>query len=157
MIHTISLLVTVIYDLQFFVASLIIISFSMISTIYCLRLHHMVGQHALPSCLRPLIRIGPKILCLHSPPDLPSELKPSDFHAEDQRDAEKKFKNIELEFIYEELKFIADRMREEDKTGEYEDEWKYAAIVVDRICAVVFISGLFVAFVVTVCVGAAQN
>ena len=48
-------------------------------------------------------------------------------------------------------------MRDEDKTAEYEDEWKYAAMVIDRICAFVFFTGLFIAFAVTVCVGAAQN
>ena len=48
-------------------------------------------------------------------------------------------------------------MRDEDKTAEYEDEWKYAAMVIDRICAFVFFTGLFIAFAVTICVGAAQN
>ena len=48
-------------------------------------------------------------------------------------------------------------MRDEDKTAEYEDEWKYAAMVIDRICAFVFFTGLFIAFAVTVCVGAAQD
>ena len=51
----------------------------------------------------------------------------------------------------------SDRMRDEDKTSEYEDEWKYAAMVIDRICAFVFFTGLFIVFAVTVCVGAAQN
>ena len=31
-----------------------------------------------------------------------------------------------------ELKFISDRMREQDNDGSYEDEWKYAALVLDR-------------------------
>ena len=48
-------------------------------------------------------------------------------------------------------------MQDEDKTAEYEDEWKYAAMVIDRICAFVFFTGLFIAFAVTICVGAAQN
>ena len=41
-------------------------------------------------------------------------------------------KDPELKKIFEELKFIADKMRNENLTSEYEDEWKYAAIVVDR-------------------------
>ena len=41
-------------------------------------------------------------------------------------------KDPELKKIFEELKFIADKMRNENRTSEYEDEWKYAAIVVDR-------------------------
>merc|ERR1711924_96797 len=31
----------------------------------------------------------------------------------------------ELYYIYKELKFISDRMREQDMDGSYEDEWKY--------------------------------
>ena len=38
----------------------------------------------------------------------------------------------ELAHIYKELKFISDRMRDEDSSGSYEDEWKYAALVLDR-------------------------
>ena len=40
--------------------------------------------------------------------------------------------NSELAHIYKELKFISDRMRDEDSSGSYEDEWKYAALVLDR-------------------------
>lgn len=140
---------------QFFVGSLMIISFSLISTIYCLRLHHMVGQHALPNWLRYICRIGPKILCLHTPPEIPSDLIPDPLTP--TKENTKKFANKEMQLIYEELKFISDQMRDENKTGEYEDEWKYAAMVIDRICAFVFFTGLFVVFAVTVCVGAAQQ
>ena len=80
-------------------------------------------------------------------------------------------KNPELKKIFEELKVIADKMRDENLTSEYEEEWKYAAIVVDRflsqwvsdiiyifrISAIVFLSALVIAFFTTVCVGAAQN
>ena len=80
-------------------------------------------------------------------------------------------KNPELKKIFEELKVIADTMRDENLTSEYEEEWKYAAIVVDRflsqwvsdiiyifrISAIVFLSALVIAFFTTVCVGAAQN
>ena len=41
-------------------------------------------------------------------------------------------KDPELKKIFDELKFIADKMRNENLTSEYEEEWKYAAIVVDR-------------------------
>ena len=77
----------------------------MISTIYCLRLHHMVGQHALPSWLRWLNRIGPKILCLHSPPEKPSDLisdPPSPI-----KENNREFASKEMQSIYEELKFIS--------------------------------------------------
>ena len=43
-------------------------------------------------------------------------------------------KNFSFALIYslKELKFISDRMRDEDNDGSYEDEWKYAALVLDR-------------------------
>lgn len=75
----------------------------MISTIYCLRLHHMVGQHALPSWLRWLIRIGPKLLCLHTPQETPSNLISS------PKENSREFVSTEMQAIYEELRFISGR------------------------------------------------
>ena len=75
----------------------------MISTIYCLRLHHMVGQHALPSWLRCLNRIGPKILCLHTAPNKASDSE----QASPMNEKPKEFPNSEMRSIYEELKFIS--------------------------------------------------
>ena len=38
----------------------------------------------------------------------------------------------ELDFIYTEVKFLTDRLRDEDIDAEYESEWKFAARVFDR-------------------------
>ena len=91
----------------------------------------MVGQHALPYLLRLIVRIGPRILCLHTPPTVPPELIPDEFSNLEEKKTEIGA-HKEMLMIYKELKYIADRMRDADKTSEYEDEWKYAAIVVDR-------------------------
>ena len=40
--------------------------------------------------------------------------------------------NTELGQVYAELKFISDRMREEDRSAQCEDDWKYVASVFDR-------------------------
>ena len=40
--------------------------------------------------------------------------------------------NSELGQIYAELKFISNRMREEDYSAGCEDDWKYVAAVFDR-------------------------
>ena len=40
--------------------------------------------------------------------------------------------NTELGQVYAELKFISDRMREEDHSAQCEDDWKYVASVFDR-------------------------
>lgn len=116
----------------------------------------MVGQHALPYLLRLIVRIGPRILCLHTPPTVPPELIPDEFSNLEEKKTEIGA-HKEMLMIYKELKYIADRMRDADKTSEYEDEWKYAAMVIDRLCAFVFFTGLFIAFTVTICVGAAQE
>ena len=55
---------------KFFVASLLIVSFSMMTTIYCLRLHYVVGQRRVPELFRKTFKILPKFLCLHSPPEV---------------------------------------------------------------------------------------
>ena len=41
-------------------------------------------------------------------------------------------KSSELGKIHAELKYIADHIRDGDKEGDYENEWKYAAVVCDR-------------------------
>ena len=66
----------------------------------------MVGQHALPSWLCWLIRIGPKLLCLHTPPENPSNLI-SDLPTPKENSRE--FASTEMQAIYEELKFISGR------------------------------------------------
>ena len=80
---------------QFFVASMIIIAFSLFSTIFCLKLHHTVGREAkaMPQWVRivnskttqfrlyddtlqvryVLLDLLPIVLFLHPPPDPPCE------------------------------------------------------------------------------------
>ena len=41
--------------------------------------------------------------------------------------------NTELGQIYAELKFIADRLRQEDQGAQCKNEWKYVASVFDRL------------------------
>ncbi|XP_054718543.1 neuronal acetylcholine receptor subunit alpha-7-like [Uloborus diversus] len=44
----------------------------------------------------------------------------------------------ELTAILREIRYITNRMRREDRTGDIISEWKYAAMVVDRVCLIVF-------------------
>ncbi|UYV83057.1 K02A2.6-like [Cordylochernes scorpioides] len=46
----------------------------------------------------------------------------------------------ELASILRELRYITDRMKHEDAVGDIIAEWKYAAMVVDRLCLIVFTS-----------------
>ena len=82
--------------------------------------------------------MGPKILCFHTPPNVPLDLIPGPTSTLENGKKEE-FVNKEMQLLYEELKFISDRSRDEDKTSEYEDEWKYAAMVFDRLCAFIFL------------------
>ncbi|KAG8178945.1 hypothetical protein JTE90_027824 [Oedothorax gibbosus] len=61
------------------------------------------------------------------PPSDPPATVPSCFHT--QRD---------LGLILRELRFITGRMKKEDKVSEIIAEWKYAAMVVDRVCLILF-------------------
>ena len=49
-----------------------------------------------------------------------------------QSDTERSELMNELSKIHEELKFMSDRTRDDELTAGYEDEWKYAALIVDR-------------------------
>lgn len=44
----------------------------------------------------------------------------------------------ELSAILRELRYITGRMRREDRVNDIIAEWKYAAMVVDRVCLIVF-------------------
>ncbi|KFM63456.1 Neuronal acetylcholine receptor subunit alpha-7, partial [Stegodyphus mimosarum] len=44
----------------------------------------------------------------------------------------------ELVAILRELKYITARMKREDKVNDIIAEWKYAAMVVDRVCLIIF-------------------
>lgn len=135
---------------QFFVASMIIIAASMFSTIFCLKLHHTQGREArqMPKWVRfMLLDIMPIVLFIHPPPDRPLDLDEEN----SKQDLIEFTGNSELYFIYKELKFISDRMREQDNDGSYEDEWKYAALVLDRACAWLFLGGLSISFLATIC------
>ena len=69
----------------------------------------------------------PIILFIHPPPETPES------EIEDNKGDLVHFSGTsELYYIYKELKFISDRFREQDLDGSYEDEWKYAALVLDR-------------------------
>ncbi|KAM3857991.1 cholinergic receptor, nicotinic, alpha 11 [Diretmus argenteus] len=44
----------------------------------------------------------------------------------------------QLQAILEEVRYMADRFREQDETESMADQWKFAAAVIDRLCLVVF-------------------
>lgn len=48
-----------------------------------------------------------------------------------------------MQLIYNELKFIVDRMKQKQREKDIEDDWKFAAMVVDRLCLISF-SGFLV-------------
>ncbi|XP_058835246.1 neuronal acetylcholine receptor subunit alpha-7-like [Topomyia yanbarensis] len=44
----------------------------------------------------------------------------------------------ELALILKELRYITDQLRKEDENGEVTRDWKFAAMVVDRLCLIIF-------------------
>ncbi|CAG0879125.1 unnamed protein product [Cyprideis torosa] len=44
----------------------------------------------------------------------------------------------ELQLILKELRFVTDRMRKEDEDSDVVSDWKFAAMVVDRFCLIIF-------------------
>ena len=44
----------------------------------------------------------------------------------------------QLQAILEEVRYMADRFREQDETDSMADQWKFAAAVIDRLCLVAF-------------------
>ena len=48
-----------------------------------------------------------------------------------------------------ELKYLADCKRNEESNAQYEEEWKLAAIVFDRLCCALFTVILIITFIYT--------
>ncbi|KAG7154133.1 Neuronal acetylcholine receptor subunit alpha-7-like 8 [Homarus americanus] len=44
----------------------------------------------------------------------------------------------ELNLILKEIRVITDKMRKDDEDGEVANDWKFAAMVVDRLCLIIF-------------------
>lgn len=44
----------------------------------------------------------------------------------------------QLQAILEEVRYMADRFREQDETESMADQWKFAGAVIDRLCLVAF-------------------
>ncbi|KAK8753595.1 hypothetical protein OTU49_000510, partial [Cherax quadricarinatus] len=44
----------------------------------------------------------------------------------------------ELNLILKEIRVITDKMRKEDEDGEVKNDWRFAAMVVDRLCLIIF-------------------
>lgn len=44
----------------------------------------------------------------------------------------------ELGLILKELRMITDKLRKEDEASEITNDWKFAAMVVDRLCLILF-------------------
>jgi len=44
----------------------------------------------------------------------------------------------ELSLILKEIKVITDKIRDDEESGAAEADWKFAAMVIDRLCLIVF-------------------
>ena len=55
----------------------------------------------------------------------------------------------ELGLILKEIKVITDKIADDNEAGEIEGDWKFAAMVLDRICLIIFSLFTFIASVST--------
>ena len=44
----------------------------------------------------------------------------------------------ELSLILKEIKVITDKIREDDDNGNVENDWRFAAMVIDRLCLIAY-------------------
>ena len=57
--------------------------------------------------------------------------------------------NAKLDSLIVELKFLADCKRNEESNAKYQEEWKMAAIVFDRLCCLLFTVTLIITLIYT--------
>uniref|UniRef100_A0AC34QDI7 Neurotransmitter-gated ion-channel transmembrane domain-containing protein n=1 Tax=Panagrolaimus sp. JU765 TaxID=591449 RepID=A0AC34QDI7_9BILA len=150
----------------FFSTCMLVISTSVIFTVVILNLHfRSADTHVMtPFVRRILLEWLPWLLCMSRP-----GYRFKSGHSFVEKPINDPFKNIDLKFpsqkakisdpatdaqiillhqMHTELKQIANRIFEEAEKENIEDDWKYAAMVVDRACLLTF-SSFITAIVVT--------
>lgn len=59
--------------------------------------------------------------------------------------------DYELAMILKEIRFITDQLRKEDETADVTKDWKFAAMVVDRLCLIIFTLFTIIATLAVLC------
>ncbi|KAF8793329.1 Neuronal acetylcholine receptor subunit like protein [Argiope bruennichi] len=149
----------------YFACIMVMVAFSVVMTVVVLNYHHRSSDtHEMPDCVRSLFLIWlPWILRMHPPP---TKLKrkaifgsKKELEIVRQRSSRSLLANVmdiddsedqatpatvrgcfdrELTAILRELRYITCRMKREDRVNDIIAEWKYAAVVVDRVCLILF-------------------
>ncbi|GFS54075.1 acetylcholine receptor subunit alpha-type acr-16 [Trichonephila inaurata madagascariensis] len=146
---------------------MIMVAFSVVMTVVVLNYHHRSSDtHEMPDCVRSLFLIWlPWILRMQQPSAklqrkaifgskkeleivrqrssrslLANVMDIDDLGSDDQATPAtvRGCFDRELTAILRELRYITCRMKREDRVNDIIAEWKYAAVVVDRVCLILF-------------------
>nr|XP_042909529.1 neuronal acetylcholine receptor subunit alpha-7-like [Parasteatoda tepidariorum] len=152
----------------YFACIMVMVAFSVVMTVVVLNYHHRSSDtHEMPHWIRSMFLIWlPWLLRMQRPP--PKLQRKAFFGSKKelelrQRSSRSLLANVmdidddfstseeqlatvrgccptqrELAAILRELRYISNRMRREDRVTDIIAEWKYAAMVVDRVCLIVF-------------------
>ncbi|GFR01904.1 acetylcholine receptor subunit alpha-type acr-16 [Trichonephila clavata] len=151
----------------YFACIMIMVAFSVVMTVVVLNYHHRSSDtHEMPDCVRSLFLIWlPWILRMQQPSAklqrkaifgskkeleivrqrssrslLANVMDIDDLGSDDQATPAtvRGCFDRELTAILRELRYITCRMKREDRVNDIIAEWKYAAVVVDRVCLILF-------------------
>ena len=116
---------------------MMIITLSMIATVFTLRLHHTRGEEhfSMPEWMRKVfLRYLPKLLRMSSIGDAAKPAVIPDLVRQhvDRESLMKDGDTDKLSMILSEVKYLAEQARAEELANQFSDEWKYAASVFDR-------------------------
>ncbi|EDV99826.1 GH12193 [Drosophila grimshawi] len=136
----------------YFNCIMFMVASSVVSTILILNYHHRnPDTHEMSEWIRVIFLYWlPCILRMQRPGQVGYECPPppSSSGSSNAGDKKQQIQNVELKesssaeyelaLILKELRWITDQLKKEDETGDITRDWKFAAMVVDRLCLIIF-------------------
>ena len=142
---------------------------SLVATVLSLRLHHTAANESMrmsPLLRKIFLEKLPKLLFMDKirqatqPPKvctmmqrflakINDSIAQSTLLTEVEMPSERDVLNAKLDSLIVELKFLADCKRSEESNAKYQEEWKMAAIVFDRLCCLLFTVTLIITLIYT--------
>uniref|UniRef100_A0A670Z0P0 Acetylcholine receptor subunit alpha n=1 Tax=Pseudonaja textilis TaxID=8673 RepID=A0A670Z0P0_PSETE len=122
---------------EYLLFTMLFVTLSIVITVFVLNVHYRTPRtHTMPEWVRVVfLKFLPRIMFMTQPPSNKEEGRP-----EKSMEAlfPSSFISPEMRDVMDSIKYIAENMKLQNKAKETQDDWKYVAMVIDRIFLWVF-------------------
>uniref|UniRef100_A0A3P8VWB4 Neuronal acetylcholine receptor subunit alpha-3-like n=1 Tax=Cynoglossus semilaevis TaxID=244447 RepID=A0A3P8VWB4_CYNSE len=129
---------------EYLLFTMIFVTLSIVITVFVLNVHYRTPMtHTMPNWVRAVfLRVLPRVMLMKRPIDQKLPKLPRALKASSPVNTVVAFSVVspEIKQAIESVKYIAENMRIRNKAKEVEDDWKYVAMVIDRIFLWVFVT-----------------